>query len=82
MLFLWTRASVKIFYDMSVQDTIFWDATGHAVKSKLTSKKIFYYEITVRNPKTNSISLSLARVVPSAHTQPAILFWLTLFRNR
>ena len=42
MLFFWTRAPVKIFHDMSVQDTIFWDATGHVVKSKLTSKELFY----------------------------------------
>ena len=28
MLFLWTRASVKMFHDVSVQDAIFWDATG------------------------------------------------------
>ena len=40
MLFLWTRAPVKFFHDMSVQDTIFWDATGHVFKSKLTSKKL------------------------------------------
>ena len=80
MLFLWTRASVKIFHDMSVQDTIFWHVTGHVFKSKLTSKKLFYYEITVRNPKTNSISLPLASMVSSAHTHTVILF-LTLFRN-
>ena len=40
MLFLWTRASVRFFHDMSVQDTVFWDATGHVFKSKLTSKKL------------------------------------------
>ena len=81
VLFLWTRASVKIFHDMRVQDAIFWDATGHVGKSKLTSKKLFYYEITVRNPKTNSISLPLTSILSSTHTQPAIFFWLTLFRN-
>ena len=81
MLFLWTRALVKIFHDMSVQDAIFWDATGHVVKSKLTSKKVFDHQITVRNPKTNSISLPLVSMASSAHIQPAMLFWLTLFRN-
>ena len=74
-------SSVKIFHDMSVQEAIFWEATSHVVKSKLTSKKLFYYEITVRDPKTNSISMPLASMVSSAHIQSAILFWLTLFRN-
>ena len=81
MLFLWTRAPIKIFHDVSVQDAIFWDATGHVVKLKLTSEKLFYYEITVRNTKTNSILLPLASMVSSVHIQSAILFWLTLFRN-
>ena len=81
MLCLWTRSSIKVFHDICVTDTVYWDATGHVVQSKLTNKKLFYYELTVRNPQTNSVSLPVASMVSSTHNQPAIQYWMSLFRN-
>ena len=52
IIMLWTRGSVKVFHDLSKMDAVFWDATGHVVKSRLTNKKLFYYELTIRNPTT------------------------------
>ena len=81
IVLLWTRAAVKIFHDLCKMDAVFWDATGHIVQSRLTTKKLFYYELTIRNPTTGKVSLPLSMMISSDQTQPTIQYWLATFRN-
>ena len=81
ILFLWTRAAVKVFHDVCQMDAVFWDATGQIVKSRMTTRKLFYYELTVGNPTTRKTSLPIAMMISSSQTQPTIQYWLSTFRN-
>ena len=81
IIFLWTRASFELYHDMCQMDVIYWDATGHIVKTKLTNNKLFYYELTGQNPSSGKISIPLSIMLSSDHTQPTIQFWISMFRN-
>lgn len=65
IVFFWTRGAVRVFHDLCKYDAVFWDATGHVVKTSLTERKLFYYELTVRNPTTGKVSLPVAMMISS-----------------
>ena len=60
-------------------DVIDWDTTGHIVKTRLTDKKLFYYELTGRNPSSGKISIPLSIMISSDHTEPTVQFWISMF---
>ena len=81
ILFLWTQAGIRIFHDLCKMDAVTWDATSKIVKTRLTEKKLFYYELTIRNPSTGHISLPVAVMISSDQTQPTVEYWMSRFRN-
>ena len=77
----WNEASVRLFHDLADHDIISWDATGKIVRSSLTKRKLFYYEITARHPKKGMISVPLSVMISDTHTLPILQNWLTAFRH-
>ena len=47
VLFLWTRGGIRIFHDICKMDAVTWDTTSKIVKTRLTDKPLYYYELTV-----------------------------------
>ena len=77
----WNRSAIRLFHDLAPHDIISWDATGKIVKSQISKKKLLYYELTARHPKSNKISTPLSIMVSDTHTQPVVTNWLATFRH-
>ena len=68
VLFLCTEGGICIFQDICKMDAVTWDTTSKIVKTRLTDKPLYYYELMIRNPTTGQISLPVAIMISSDQT--------------
>ena len=78
---IWNTASMKLFHNIVQHDIVYWDATGKIVRSTLTKKNLFYYELTARHPVDGCVSVPLSIMLSDSHTVPDVENWLRRFRH-
>ena len=75
-----TVGAVRTFHDLSPLQTVCVDATGSVLQSGLTSKRTYYYELTIKNPVTGKSPLPIAAMVSGDHSLPTITNFFNLLR--
>ena len=81
VLFLCTEGGIRIFQDICKMDAVTWDTTSKIVKTRLTDKPLYYYELTIQSPTTGQISLPVAIMISYDQSQPTVQHWMSCFRN-
>ena len=62
---------MRLWHDVIKDSAASWDATGGIIKTKLTQKRILYYEIVVSS-SASSVSTPVAFMISEEHTQTAV----------
>ena len=78
---IWNTASVKLFHNVVQHDIVYWDATGKIVRSTMTNKNLFYYELTARHPVDGCVSVPLSIMLSDSRTVPDLENWIRRFRH-
>ena len=76
-----SEAGVRLWHSMIKDSAASWDATGGIIKSKLTQKRILYYEIVVSCSVTR-VSTPVAFMISEEHSQTSVEELLTELRRK
>ncbi|KAL2081754.1 hypothetical protein ACEWY4_023607 [Coilia grayii] len=76
-----TEGGIRLWHDMVKTTCAYWDATGGFVDSKLTQKRILFYEIVLSTPSAPFLSTPIACMITEQHTQNSLEHFLRTVRE-
>ncbi|KAL2096818.1 hypothetical protein ACEWY4_006025 [Coilia grayii] len=76
-----TEGGIRLWHDMVKTTCAFLDATGGFVDSKLTQKRILFYEIVLSTTSAPFLSTPIACMITEQHTQNSLEHFLRTVRE-